>query len=78
MLACSPQGIADAPPPTAARPAPAAAPAPAPAPVPRAAAPGATRWMMPTAKCSLPMSTTRIVRSTPGVAFTAFTSSSVM
>jgi hypothetical protein len=34
--------------------------------------------MTPTAKFSGPMSTTLIVRSMPGSAFTAFTSSSVM
>src|SRR5919204_957060 len=36
------------------------------------------RWMIPTARFSLPMSTTRIVRSTPGWRLTVLTSSSVM
>ena len=56
---------------------PPAAPPPAGA-APRAAAPVAPRWITPTAKFSGPMSTTLIVRSTPGVAFTALTSSSLI
>ncbi|PYQ97505.1 MAG: hypothetical protein DMF94_32010 [Acidobacteria bacterium] len=77
---CSPHGAAGA----AAVPAPAPRPAPPPAPAPRAAAPPppaaalAPRWMTPMAKFSGPMSTTLIVRSTPGSEFTFFTSSSVM
>ncbi|PYQ94046.1 MAG: hypothetical protein DMF97_19020 [Acidobacteria bacterium] len=86
VLACSPHGAAAAvsaprpapPPPGAPLRAPVAAAPPPAAPVPRAAPPVAPRWMIPTAKCWLPMSTTRIVRSIPGVAFTALTSSSVM
>ena len=62
VLAAVPQG---SPAGAAPRPAPPAAafPAPAPPPAPRAAPPVGPRWMIPTEKCSLPMSTTLMVRS---------------
>src|SRR6059036_3532316 len=69
--ACSPQGSAGD------DPAPLGGVAAA-APRPVAAPPVGPRWMIPTASCSLPMSTTLIVRSIPGWLLTFFTSSSVM